>query len=394
MKINDILLESFSDAKRIFSQDEDKDTVTKYLDTFKDLTKRNIIKGQEKDIGKWINAGWDEFKSFVDSKKGEKSKSALKKDKKSGAIVVHEDAEKMVVIPVTEDASCFYGRQTKWCTAATEGENQFKKYFPNGANMYYILMSDGSKYAATHFTKEIEIAGTINFANEVEFRNDRDKLVNPEVAGITEETIRQWSSEYKNQIKAAREQYHINIADKMWESDDAMELARYLVDNKIRHKKYEDLIASDANASIWYAGDVLKGPFPDGEDVISKDTSAAEFYARVVIKKPFPEGESAIARGADESVSYAQEVLKGPFREGEDAIATDAYTSSYYAIKVLDGPFPKGEAIIATDLSEALKYVKMLRDKGFEEQAKQFGKLVKEHHEKTIDIRTTNGDLE
>lgn len=46
---------------------------------------------------------------------------------------------------------------------------------------------------------------------------------------------------------------------------------------------------------------------------------------------------------------YAREVLKGRFEEGESVIATDAEWSYYYACDVLNGRFILAEPIIATD---------------------------------------------
>jgi len=37
--------------------------------------------------------------------------------KREGAEVVYEDSEWKIVIPHTEEASCIYGANTKWCTA-------------------------------------------------------------------------------------------------------------------------------------------------------------------------------------------------------------------------------------------------------------------------------------
>ena len=53
-----------------------------YIDKFKELSKRNIIKGQDKDIGTWIKGDWDSFKKFVDSNSvtNRQSKVEQKKD--------------------------------------------------------------------------------------------------------------------------------------------------------------------------------------------------------------------------------------------------------------------------------------------------------------------------
>ena len=62
---------------------------------------------------------------------------------------VYEDGEVKVVIPRDQAAACAYGRQTRWCTAATKGTNYFEQYNKDGP--LYILLpkspdTPGEKY--------------------------------------------------------------------------------------------------------------------------------------------------------------------------------------------------------------------------------------------------------
>ena len=41
----------------------------------------------------------------------------------------------MIIVPHTEEASCYYGKGTQWCTAANNGNNMFEYYNDNG-NLY------------------------------------------------------------------------------------------------------------------------------------------------------------------------------------------------------------------------------------------------------------------
>ena len=61
----------------------------------------------------------------------------------------YEDSEVKVVIPRDQAAACAYGRQTRWCTAATKGQNYFEQYNSDGP--LYILIpknpdTPGEKY--------------------------------------------------------------------------------------------------------------------------------------------------------------------------------------------------------------------------------------------------------
>lgn len=64
---------------------------------------------------------------------------STKEEKKSGKKVIFEDNDFLVVRPLTQDASCYYGANTKWCTSSTkEGKNKFDQYSSTG-KLYYII---------------------------------------------------------------------------------------------------------------------------------------------------------------------------------------------------------------------------------------------------------------
>jgi len=57
--------------------------------------------------------------------------------KVEGGNVVYDDNRFFVVNPLTHQASCYYGKGTKWCTAA-DSDYQFKQY-NDDAKLFYIL---------------------------------------------------------------------------------------------------------------------------------------------------------------------------------------------------------------------------------------------------------------
>jgi hypothetical protein len=57
--------------------------------------------------------------------------------KVDGGNVVYDDGRFFVVNPLTHDTSCYYGKGTKWCTAAST-DHQFKRYNEDG-KLFYIL---------------------------------------------------------------------------------------------------------------------------------------------------------------------------------------------------------------------------------------------------------------
>jgi hypothetical protein len=57
--------------------------------------------------------------------------------KVEGGNVVYDDGKYFVVNPLTHESSCYYGKGTKWCTAA-ESDYNFKRYNDDG-KLFYIL---------------------------------------------------------------------------------------------------------------------------------------------------------------------------------------------------------------------------------------------------------------
>ena len=50
-----------------------------------------------------------------------------------------------ILIPKTEAASCYFGKGTKWCTAATQSENMFDDY-SSEAPLYIIITNSSERY--------------------------------------------------------------------------------------------------------------------------------------------------------------------------------------------------------------------------------------------------------
>ena len=81
------------------------------------------------------------------------------------------------------------------------------------------------------------------------------------------------------------------------------------------------VVTSDANAlktafeAYYYAANVLKAPFPEGEALIATDAQWSFIYAKDILKAPFLLGEKAIATDAKYSCNYAKEILKKHYKD-------------------------------------------------------------------------------
>lgn len=203
MRIHELITESFGDARVAFGRDASPQDVIKYIDRFKELTNKNLIKGQENDIGTWINAGWDDFRDYIDQFNGATSKSASKKNMKKDRILVHEDDKIRVVVPLSKEASCFYGKNTQWCTTASKDEDNYwdRYFYHNRDTMFYLLpKNEDPKFSvllqADDTTKQI-------------LYTDGDAMVPfeqiTERYDITKEVVEGWYLEFRNEIMAARD---------------------------------------------------------------------------------------------------------------------------------------------------------------------------------------------
>lgn len=135
----------------------------KYKNTnaFKELFKYNI---GFNDIGKLsadqIEGIAEKIYAYIVPKDKEKDKS------KGDAEVVYDGPDARVIHPKDQDAACYYGQGTRWCTAATKGDNYFDNY--NRSGPLYIIIPKKPKYQGEKYQLHI---------NEKQFMDEKDDPV-------------------------------------------------------------------------------------------------------------------------------------------------------------------------------------------------------------------------
>ncbi len=80
------------------------------------------------------------------------------------AKLLYNDSQIKVVIPYTEDASMYFGKNTRWCTAA-KNDNLFSVYNRKG-RLYIVLIKPLNQRFQFHWP-------------EMQFMNERDEDINP-----------------------------------------------------------------------------------------------------------------------------------------------------------------------------------------------------------------------
>jgi hypothetical protein len=107
---------------------------------FCEYNERNLI--EENDLTK--------YKSFdqMISAMGVAEMKAEEKELESQVIKMHEDAEWLLIRPLTFKSSCKYGANTKWCTTTEHNPEYYNKYAKRGVLVYCINKKTGYKVAA------------------------------------------------------------------------------------------------------------------------------------------------------------------------------------------------------------------------------------------------------
>ncbi len=152
---------------------EDYYKVTEDLRKFDKLKKTKKIKGDAADINKYdINTLADFMFGFGEDdvvSNTEKEKN-IKQDVEKYSV-----GEWDIIVPKTEEASCYYGKGTRWCTAA-DYDNMFNTYNNDGKLWIIINKKDPSNKYQFHFEsgqymnpldREIDLDGFFDYNEEL-----------------------------------------------------------------------------------------------------------------------------------------------------------------------------------------------------------------------------------
>ena len=104
---------------------------------------------EKKDITQYKNVDqvYEAVKNYMADPTQATSKSdEARKIKEMGAEKVYEDKDWLIIVPKTQEAAIYYGKGTKWCTAATGGYNYFERYNNEGRLYININKNTGDKY--------------------------------------------------------------------------------------------------------------------------------------------------------------------------------------------------------------------------------------------------------
>ena len=125
---------------------------------------KNKIELEHRDINKFKT--WTDFEHIILTNYDIREFMKTEEPKNRGEFKTVDLPDVRIIIPQDEQAACYYGQGTRWCTAATEGQNYFDEY--NKAGPLYIMLPKNPQYPGEKY--QLHPAS-------VQFMNERDEPV-------------------------------------------------------------------------------------------------------------------------------------------------------------------------------------------------------------------------
>lgn len=129
---------------------EDGDKATNYLTRF--LAVKARMPQAERDLGRYKQLGdlFTAIEPYLAAKsQGEKDRE-LERAMYAQAEVLLNTPQYRILVPKTKEASCYFGVNTQWCTAATNSYNYFENYNKDGP-LYIVLDKKNNRRWQFHF---------------------------------------------------------------------------------------------------------------------------------------------------------------------------------------------------------------------------------------------------
>lgn len=118
--------------------------------------RRRMIKPEHADINRFRTYR-DFERALVDNYDLDAIETPQQEANRGKAREVYNDSDVRIIVPEDQEAACYYGQGTTWCTAATRGSNYFSHY--NSEGPLYILLPkhpqyEGEKYQLSFPTNQ------------------------------------------------------------------------------------------------------------------------------------------------------------------------------------------------------------------------------------------------
>jgi hypothetical protein len=82
----------------------------------------------------------------LDRERAKEEKKQQKKEAMQDSTILINDDDFMMVRPTSAQASCYWGKGTKWCISATESQNYFAQYTNEGKSFYFLFSKNKDNF--------------------------------------------------------------------------------------------------------------------------------------------------------------------------------------------------------------------------------------------------------
>ena len=104
----------------------------------------------------------DQYEETLRERRGELAD--VEKGRQGGELL-YDGKDIKIINPTTEEGACYYGKGTRWCTAATESENMFEEYNKEGP-LYIIQPKTPGRGGREKYQLHFETDGFMNEKDE------------------------------------------------------------------------------------------------------------------------------------------------------------------------------------------------------------------------------------
>lgn len=316
----------------------------------------HIVKSQQKGLG-----GIQQYRTLNDletaveiaSNPPPSVKQQRKVTKLEGAEKVFESPEVTILRINTEEASCLYGKGTKWCVSGTN-DNMFDG-FTRWGPLYLLLTRDKRKFMI-HVEKN-------------QSQDERNQYVAPKELGEMYPSLMRWFQYIGERSVENAVWYLRHVADGEVEvlpekiralllRDPTMIVNSLIISkNNYDNESVQNIILTDPTAAYLYAMKIRSGRWKEAEPIIMRDARVAVEYAAHLGWRRWEEAEPVILKTPEVITRYAQGVIRGRWPEGEKVILRDPKLTMDYVRRVIHDQWPEGEKVIMTDPESIYTYV-------------------------------------
>lgn len=142
-------------------------TIAQYLHKFHELNRRKMLPRPENDIN-----SFRDFNTFMYDMDQYQLPEKEEEVDRGNAFTLYEDENWRVLIPQDQSAACYYGRGTRWCTAATKGRNLFGYY--NDIAPLMILLPKHPEHTGEKYQVHFGVSFDDGVGNSYPLKSDED----------------------------------------------------------------------------------------------------------------------------------------------------------------------------------------------------------------------------